>query len=168
MSNKEVRKALKSITDPEALKKQGYVPADKWGKDHWSTLAYAGSCVTEREGFMSGPSLRCKDTRVGIQREYGQSWNPQHGTRLNGFFQNQNDKTLMLPDHDDIDCLEDMESEEMVLLGTTVSMFVQLTDKGREFEEALRRFKQDGGNFCDFSNSPDCKSLILKYESMKS
>lgn len=167
MSNKEVRKVLKSITDPEALKRQGFVPVDKWGKDHWSMFAYVGHCVTEREGFMSGPRLRCKDDRPGIQRAYGQRWDPKYGTRLNGYFQSPNDKTLMLPDHDDIDCLQDMEAEEMVLLGTTVSMFVQLTDKGREFEEALRRFKQDGGNFSDFSNSPACKSIILKYESMK-
>ena len=163
--SKQTRQFLESITDPAALKKQGYVPLGKWGKDHWSTFAYAGHCVTERLGLMQGDKLRTKD-RVGIEKRYalGPSWDPKYGTRLRGFFENKSDKTLQLPDHDDIDCLEDAEAEGLLVLGTTISMYVQLTKKGQEVEAALRVFKQDGGNFEDFGGSTAFRALLLKYE----
>lgn len=163
MTMKDARKFLQSVTNPEALKEEGYVPVSKWGKDHWSLLGYVGCRVSDNEGFMDGRHLRCKPDRIGIQRAYGQGWSPKSGTRLYGYFDNPNDKTLHLTDHDDIDCLQDMEAEGLVLLGTTVSMFVQLTAKGREFEEALRRFKQDKGNFAQFPETNEFKALLLKY-----
>jgi hypothetical protein len=172
MSIKETRKLLESITDREALKAQGYIPINRWGKDHWSMLGYIGVIVSENQGMMNGSKLRVNpNTHVGISRPDhfrvsfdASRWQASWGTRLNGYFENKSDTTLHLPEHDDIDCCFDMEAEGLITMGTTVSLFVQLTEKGREFEEALRRHKQDGHNFADFPNSPLFKALMAKYE----
>lgn len=173
MSIKETRKLLESITDREALKAQGYIPINRWGKDHWSMLGYIGTVVVDYNGIMNGSRIRVNpNKRIGIERPYhirmasedASRWEPSWGTRLHGYFQNKQDKTLQLPEHDDIDCCFDMEAEGLITMGTTVSLFVQLTEKGREFEEALRRHKQDGKNFADFPDSLLFKALMVKYE----
>lgn len=165
MGLKQIRTFLESITDREALKKRPHVPIDKFGKDHWSLLAYIGTVVIDRSGIMEGPKLRT-NKRPGIEKHFTAEakWRPEWGTRLKGYFKNTNDKTLCLSDHDDIDCCEDMEAEGLITLGTMVSCFVQLTEKGREFLHALYRYKEDGGSFANFEDSPLLISLIKKYE----
>ena len=172
MSLRETRKFLESITNRDALKQQGYIPVHRWGKDHWSMLGYIGTVVSDYDGIMNGSRIRVNPNKhVGIARHdhfrLGDSfplWQDSWGTRLHGYFENKQDKTLQLSDHDDIDCCFDMEAEGLITMGTTVSMFVQLTEKGREFEEALRRHKQDGGHFAGFPESPLFKSLLAKYQ----
>jgi hypothetical protein len=166
MSIRQTRAFLESITNRDTLKQQGYVPIRKFGKDHWSLLGYIGTVVVNRQGHMEGDRIRVNEARhIGIERPRAiREWDPAWGTRLNGYFQNRNDKTLHIPEHDDIDCAEDMQAEGLITMGTLVSCFVQLTDKGRSFVEALNRFKEDGGNFADFPNSTLCKSLFSRYE----
>lgn len=164
---RKTRAFLESITNRESLKGQGYVLIAKFGKDHWSMLGYISTVVMDRQGVMQGDKIRVNETKhIGIDRGRcsGMAWNPEHGTRLHGYFENRNDKTLLLPDHDDIDCAEDMEAEGLVTLGTTVSCFVQLTDKGRDFAQVLNRHKEDGGHFAEFPDSPLFKALMAKYQ----
>lgn len=169
-ARKQTRQFLESITDPKALKKQGYIPMTKWGKDHWSLLGYIGCRNVDHDCIMDGNHLRVNENRhVGIARHPGGGrWDPKaYGTRLHGHFENKNDKTAYMPEHDDIDCAEDMEAEGLVVLGTTISLYAQLTKKGQEIEAALRKHKQDGGNFADFLDTNGCKALMLKFDEEK-
>lgn len=147
---------LESITDREALKKQGYIPVERWGKDHFNLLAYIGCRNTNNGCVLDGDHLRVNAAKnVGIPKRYpsGADWNPKYGTRLRGHFDNKNDKSLQLGDHDDVDCLDDMEAEGLITCGTRVSLYAQLTNWGRKFNAALTDHMAQGGASGNFEES---------------
>ncbi len=127
------------------------VPMDDWGKDHWSFLGYIHSRCVEYKGVLDENHLRANPERHPfIERSYhltDHSWDPKYGTRLKGFFE---DETRILPWHDDMDCLDDLEIAGLVTQGTKVNPFAQLTEKGEKYASALMIHKARGGNFADF------------------
>lgn len=146
---------LESVTDREALKKQGYIPVDRWGKDHWNLLAYIGCRNTNNGCVLDGDHLRVNQTKnVGIPKSRPiRSWDTAWGTRLRGHFKNKNDLSLRLGEHDDIDCLDDMEAEGLITCGTRTSLYAQLTVWGRKFCAALNDHMQQGGATGNFEDS---------------
>ena len=141
------------LTDREALKREGYVPVDRFGKDHWSLLGYIGTCVVD------GQEL---DPRL-MRRQGNQFWKPEYGSRLKGYFKDKSNKSLLLTDHDDWSCLHDLEAEGLIVRPSAVSLVVGLTPKGQAFEAALREHKQADGNFAQFGNTDRYEAVAAQW-----
>lgn len=119
------------------------VPPQEFGKDHWSLLAYISTCY---EGKLEPARLRDKTRR---------DWKPEYGTRLAGYFGKtieENDKTKLLLDHDDFDCLDDLAAagfikDTMTRMGTGIVTFTHL---GSVVDRMLRVHKEEGKHFSSF------------------
>jgi hypothetical protein len=134
------------------LKEGDHVPLERWGKDHYSLLAYVECRAVDDEGILDYRHMRVNENRhTPIGRPYMQDckWCPDYGTRLKNFF--VPDAHDHLEWHDDFDCLEDMEREGFVQTGTVGSKFVALTEKGMALAAELRAWKAGGGNFAKFA-----------------
>ena len=123
-----------------------------WGKDHWFLLSYIGSCCVDNDGVLDATRMRINCKRhLGTENSRGQRWEDGWGTRLRGFFKDPHSKKGLIPWHDDIDCLDDMESEGLIVnLGTNINFLVELTEKGQKIEAILRKHKMKGGVFVNF------------------
>lgn len=138
-----------TVSNPSA-----YIPVEKWGKDHWSTLAYLETVVVDHNGNINNQKMRCNPR---LHRHFADTYHlerdpDKYPTRLRGGELQHN--------HDDWSCLEDMvaagliESEFLrvhddLTFGTSKAR-VKLTDLGRFYAAELRKFKATGGNFADF------------------
>ncbi len=77
------------------------VPIEQWGRDHWSTFAYAMACVTTKAGRLDHRRMRCHpELHPGLVHLPPGLSGAFPGTRL------KEGKTL--PRHDDWDCLDDI------------------------------------------------------------
>jgi hypothetical protein len=148
--NSTTVRMLMELVDTQALKQQGYVPMNKWGKDHWSMLGYLGTLAPDGEDIFP-PRIRQKRSR---------HWKPEYGTRLHGYFDDKNNPALLLTDHDDWDCLHDMEAEGLVVRPSGASTTFGFTPKGHEFVSALNRHKSEGGHFYNFSMSDHYAAVV--------
>ena len=93
-----------------------------FGKDHWSTFAYAETCCVDNQGFMELSRLRVNDSRhpVGSGMVLGRSaWKPEYGTLIK-------DGSIPDPTHDDFDCLDDLEEAGLLITGTLINPFAAL------------------------------------------
>lgn len=114
-----------------------------FGKDHWSTFAYVETCCVDNRGFLDNRRLRINETKRPI-RSNGLGWQQSWGTRLK-------DHSTPDPNHDDIDCLNDLENVGLIeSIGTLLNPRYKLTDKGKGAASQLRVFKMNGSNFIDF------------------
>ena len=137
---------------------------DKFGKDHWSLLAYVEHCcVNGRDGFgeIDRRRVRCNpNTNHMLAGVYSNDtqWKLSYSTRLAGFFdfEERNDPEkaiaagLQLRDHDDWDCLDDLEAAGYVEVLSLVNGFVKMTEKGCDVSAKLRAHKAAGGQFAGF------------------
>lgn len=140
------------------------IPIEEWGKDHWSTFAYLETCVVDQQP-LSRDRLRCNSERrphlMGpTVVRFGMSeinrWKPEWGTKLKGYFTPEgNDKSRQLSDHDDWDCLEDMEAAGLIEIMSVVNAIVVLTEKGIALAAHLRAHKARGGHFATFEFKPE-------------
>ncbi len=127
---------------------------DRWGKDHWSTLAYVEICTVDHQrapgiGEITRERMRanpCTHPMLAHSRE----WDPKCGTRLKGFKSHEETPDLCLAHHDDWDCLDDMEAAGLVEMYSTVNGYVQITNLGRRLAHQLREHKANGGTFASF------------------
>ena len=102
--------------------------------------------------------LRIKEERdTAVRTSFGPTheWKPEWGTRLKGFAIDKNyeviDKSLRLPNHDDLDCFDDLENAGLIEnLGTGLNPAAKLTKKGFAIASELRKHKADGGSFSNF------------------
>lgn len=130
-----------------------------WGKDHWSLLAYIEYRGVNHKGVLEKNHLRIKNPAVANSGSYPMpmpEWKPEYGTRLRGYFKKDGtkDESRMLPDHDDLDCIEDMEAAGLVEnLGTGFNPASKLTAKGLKFAAALSKHKQEGSSFAEFGEA---------------
>lgn len=123
---------------------------ETWGKDHWSTLAYVESCSVDSrnpEGIASLDlrRMRCNRNKHPLVKANGFPWDKSNGTIIKG--------GKILKDHDDWDCLEDLEKEGLVEVISLVNGYVKLTDKGIKIAHQLREHKAKGGQFSTFTPS---------------
>ena len=118
---------------------------EQFGKDHWSTFAYAECCCVDDKGRLNNVRLRINRNKhpVGGHAYGNPSWKPEYGTRIKG-------GGIPDPDHDDIDCLDDLEEVGLLEQGTMVNPVVKLTEKGMEVAAKLRQHKANGGQFGTF------------------
>ena len=134
-----------------------YVPVGKWGKDHWTTLAYLETRSVDHQGVLSNKQMRCNPR---LHREFAHSSllgsvidGSKYPTRL------RNDETL--DGHDDWSCLEDMVAAGLVrayyrvarptLAFGTCDAKIELTGLGEEVAAQLRRHLAAGKRSSDFT-----------------
>lgn len=118
------------------------VPIKFWGKDHWSTLVYVETCVVDGQGELSPQRMRC-DSKRHPEKVYGLRDLPpgEYPTMLFG--------GVLLDDHDDWDCLKDMEAEGLLEIAWAINV-VALTDRGFAAAHALRKHRVRTGGYKDF------------------
>lgn len=134
-------------------------PMCLWGKDHWSTLGYIETCCVDHPEHLVnevlGDESKGQIGRIDHRRMRTDQMRhaelvghpapppgPKHPTRL------QDGKTL--DDHDDWDCLMDMEAFGLVEVISYVLGWIRLTDYGMMVAQALRNHKASGGSFGNF------------------
>lgn len=151
-----------SDTSPAAI------PLSRWGKDHWSALAYVEAlCVESPDatGQMDLSRLRCNAATHPTQSVNRTTWRPNYGTRLRGYFDFADradpalaeDAGLQLTSHDDWDCLDDLEDAGLIEVMSLATGAVKITDNGQELASELRGHKADGGMFANFT--PSCLAV---------
>lgn len=141
-------------------------PMQRWGKDHWSMLAYVETlCVDGEKGVGTIDKRRVRSNEkthplLAVNANVG-GWKPQWGTRLKGYFDFAKESFSMdpskaeeagfqLPQHDDWDCLEDIQAAGLVNIHSLVNGFVQMTPNGLDVCAQLRAHKSNGGMFANF------------------
>lgn len=152
---------IRRIDDPDdvpagPIQDMNEVPIEDFGKDHWSLLGYIEYRCANHDGILDGDHLRINTERhlrhPPKNHALSGAWNIDWGTRLKGFFLegNKQDKTRLLPTHDDMDCLEDLEAAGMIVIHDIFEGQVELTELGKKYAGALKIFKENGGTFATF------------------
>jgi hypothetical protein len=137
------------------------VEVKDFSKDHWSLLGYIESRVNSNQVAPFTGELDRRHIRINenthshlcgghLPREIS-SWQESWGTRLKGFWTEKGtDESRRLSQHDDFDCLEDLEAAGIIKIMSTVNMFIMLTEYGVKVASKLREHKMAGNNFADF------------------
>jgi len=117
------------------------IPIEEFGKDHWSTFAFLEARCVDDKGVIAIEKMRCDTDRhpglahMGSGRKYP--------TILRGGKE--------LPDHDDWDCVDDLEAAGLVeQTGTGLNPRVKLTELGWAVSVRLRAHKAADKRFSEF------------------
>ena len=123
------------------------IEINKFGKDHWSTLAYVETCNVDNKGVMDRRRMRCNPDKHPLLAHTPQ-WSSSYSTIL---------RDGVLEDgHDDWDCINDLEAAGLVEPISLVNAIVLLTEKGKLVSAQLRVHKMGGGKFGNFQyQEPD-------------
>jgi hypothetical protein len=128
---------------------------NQFAKDHWSLLLYLeGLCQNGKAGE-GVPGVRYMRTKTNRAFIGAAPWHPQYTTRIHA---GDSDAVLEhVPEHDDWDCLNDLEGAGMVeRLGSPISGFnpaglaVKMTEKGLTTCLQIRLHKNNGGKLMNF------------------
>ena len=123
---------------------------DKWGKDHWSLLAYIETRCVDYKGILERSHMRCNENKHPLLKGLacgGLKWDEDYSTIT---------KDGRIKEHDDWDVLDDLEVVGFIEIMSLVNQRVQITDKGRAVVNLLREHKSRPD--CNFSNF-DSKTL---------
>lgn len=139
------------------------IAPERWGKDHWSTLAYIETRLVDHGPYTVGIDPRMKTNRRHLRifadarafaytgaRSYfnnrGQpAMRPEHATTLRDGTQ--------VPGHDDWMCLQDLLAAGLLKVwGNEIQpgRKVRLSPLGLDVAARLRAHKASGGNFGGF------------------
>lgn len=123
-----------------------HIPMGKWGKDHWSTLAYLETLAVDHNGLAKPMNARMRTNEIRhphlIGVGLGCVGGSEYPTRL---------KEGEVKGHDDWDCVDDATEEGITEdVGTGLNRAYKFTKLGKEVMAKLRQFKMDGGNFGSF------------------
>lgn len=125
-----------------------------FGKDHWGLFAYIETRCVDYKGVLDVDHLRIKNPAIVNRAPYPSPEGKQDwGTRLSGYFRDneENDNTRQLPDHDDLDCIEDLETAGYIEnIGTGLNPASKMTKLGIKVASLLRQHKADGNHFATF------------------
>jgi len=146
------------------------IPIEKFGKDHWSLLAYVEYRAVNNGGHLDIKHLRCKNPAIATSPLGQNFWKPEYGTRLKGFFKATIEKEerkidvidtrQRLENHDDFDCLDDLEAAGLLKnVGTLINPYAELTSKGQRVAALLSKHKQAGGPYAYFVYNKKSKYL---------
>lgn len=139
------------------------VAESEFGKDHWSLLAYVEArCVDGVQGLaqLGRSRMRCNPVSHPLLAA-GAPWKAEYGSRLRGYFQfpERADAQkaaaagLLMLDHDDWDCLDDLQTAGLLEIQSLANPCAQLTARGIAVSAALRAHKMAGGVFANFEPS---------------
>jgi len=134
------------------------ITIDQFSKDHWSLFGYVESRVHSHQiapmtGELGQNNIRINSTKRQLATK--RPWNPEWGSRLMGYWNETKeiDKSKLLPDHDDIDCLEDLEMVGLIEIISNVNLYIKLTEKGQKVASELREWKNAGNMYATFKTS---------------
>jgi hypothetical protein len=143
-----------------------FVPVKDFSKDHWSLLGYIESRVHSHQVAPFTGELNKDNIRINPTGDYeilstpfrgsilpDRNWKEEYGTRLWGFFEHDGipaDKTKILPQHDDINCLNDLENAGIIEVLSLVNFYIKLTEKGQKIASELRAWKNKGEMYYNF------------------
>lgn len=128
------------------------IAVNDFGKDHWSLLAYIETCCVDSNGKFDLRRIRVNPKthpQHAVDILSDRKWSSNYGTILNG--------GRVLPDHDDIDCLEDLERLGFIYIKSLVSEVAVLSPMGIIVSNQIRNHKASGGKYSDFKISPICE-----------
>lgn len=120
-------------------------PIERFGKDHWSLLAYIETCCVDHAGRIDYRRIRVNPNThpmLAIGQFSPRKWEPTYSTILN-------DSTLIYG-HDDVDCLDDLEKAGMITIDSVVNGLVALSPLGIQISAMLRKWKIEGKQYRDF------------------
>lgn len=142
-----------------------HIPMAKWGKDHWSLLGYVDVRCVDYKGVLCNDHMRTDINKhpllmsPRVASVYAGS-KEKYPTRLKN--------NEVQHDHDDWDCLDDMEAFGLVEIISLINGFVTLTRLGSELAGLVRAHKAAGGSFATFdvpakylTELPQRKPLIV-------
>lgn len=120
-------------------------PIQKWGKDHWSLLAYVECRCVDNKGELDRRHMRCNEKNHPLLSHGLLS--PQKGdyaypTRLKN--------AEIIAGHDDWDVLDDLEKAGFIDIFSMVNACVKMTVKGNKIAAKLRAHKTEGKNYAEF------------------
>lgn len=124
------------------------IGVEQFGRDHWSTLGYIETRITDYGGRLLNGHMRCDPSRHPMFAHLKWAKNPStFPTRLkNG---------VDAPNHDDWDCADDLEEAGILEnVGTGVNRVYLLTPRGRPIADGLREHKRKNLSFATFDPSP--------------
>lgn len=127
------------------------IPMSRWGKDHWSTLAYLETLAVDSsfKGVAKPVNARMRTNEKRRPHLVGNVGYPT--SALNGSQYPTRLKDGEVKDHDDWDCVDDAVEEGLIEdVGTGLNRAYKFTKLGMKVMAKLREFKQEGGNFHDF------------------
>lgn len=132
-----------------------YVPMEKWGRDHWSTLAYMETVIVEHTVFTVKLDPRMRQTRR-MHRVLSEYSPPKDFDR--SVPMDRDDGTVLadgsiIKGHDDWACVQDIANLGLLNVGPEdVDVGVDLTfsDAGMKLAAELRAHKANGGSFKNF------------------
>lgn len=137
-----------------------FVNVEKFGKDHWSMLAYVESCCVDSNGSLGTlqkSKVRCNSNTHPLLNHNGFPWKESWGTKLKGYnkdhsqdLDNAEANGVFLKNHDDWDCLDDLENAGFVEVINLTQGLVKITPKGIKVAAMIREHKAKGGMFSDF------------------
>lgn len=130
-----------------------------FGKDHWSVLAYVETLCVDGDGGVGQVDykrLRVNEkTHPLLAKNFSMTkrrWKGDWGTRLRGFWPDATGRTDLkrqIRAHDDVNCMEDLEDAGLIVY-STASGVVTLTNLGRRISSMIREHKTKGGHFATF------------------
>lgn len=139
---------------------EGYVPPERWAKDHWRTLAYIETVIVECGGFEVGfdPRMRqcrqhfrimnkeCPRPKRNDHPRIGIPMDSEHGTLLSD--------GSRIGGHDDWHCVQDLAASGLIEQRPEEiepGAILQLSTRGRVVANALRAYKASGGKYEQFT-----------------
>lgn len=128
----------------------------QFGKDHWSLLAYIETRCVDYGGVLDVAHLRIQNPMIGSpSTPFGRpTWKPEWGTRLAGYFlvNGETNKEYQLPNHDDLDCADDLEHAGYIEnMGTGLHPAYKMTKLGNQIASLLRQHKANGKHYATFT-----------------
>lgn len=109
-----------------------HIPINRWGRDHWSTLAYLETRIVGHRGVIQREHMRCDPALHPHLAHEGSRMGSPAPTRL---------ADGEVSSHDDWSCQDDAEAEGLIQnVGTGLYRRYVLTDKGRPVAHALRDY----------------------------
>lgn len=137
--------------------KKKILPKD-FGKDHWSMFAYIETRCVDFKGVLDVAHLRIRNPAIGLRSRHSPylrpKWESNWGTRLRGYFMKdgETNKHYLLPNHDDLDCFDDLEEAGYIEnTGTGLNPACVLTKLGSQIVSLLRQHKAKGEHYATFT-----------------
>lgn len=139
------------------------VKLKEFGKDHWSLLGYIESRVHSYNIAPNTGELDKNHLRINPDGDYGviatpfkglfnRTWKDSYGSRLFGYW--KDDKTTdpdkQINNHDDVNCLNDLEAAGLIEVLSLVNFYIKLTKKGIKMASELREWKNGGNHYSGF------------------
>ena len=138
------------------------ITIEKFGKDHWSLIAYIETCANDGDesnlAKLDKQRLRCNPARHPLLNVNQTQWKESYGTRVRVGFEDVKNlspqeliaRGFILPEHDDWDCLDDLEAAGLIEVISLTQSLVRITPFGISVAHSIRRHKLNNGQYHNY------------------